>query len=273
MVNKCYPLLSLCIPRARPTNVLSAPGHPYCTCCLAAGLSWELLLCARHCVHCMAWVKSHFGLLARRQREDSNCLRSPKLVNGVARIQTLWSSFNIHAFLLWRLSGNVSWLYDEKIILQCSWLSPWEHVPAQPPGCFQLCISTTPLRHLLLWMETWILCSWKGGSQVPVRVVPECWRQRLPTLVQWAWASDKCTVCKPASAAYQPLAPRNSLRADSSFLFLDKRQVRCKEESLYSEKNCSVHSCSNYSIDQFTESGSWAEALHNTAWALKSWFL
>lgn len=57
------------------------------------------------------------------------------------------------------------------------------------------------------------------------------------------------------------------------FFSLTKGKYGVGEESLYSEKNCSVHSCSHYSIDQFTEPGSGAETLHNTPWALKPQFL
>lgn len=105
------------------------------------------------------------------------------------------------------------------------------------------------------------------------RVVLELWRQRPPSLVQRVQASGKCAVCMPASATSQLPTPRNSLWADSSFLFLDKRQELLGEESLYSEKNFSAPSWSYYSIDQFTGPGSWAEAMLNRAQALKPQFL
>lgn len=54
------------------------------------------------------------------------------------------------------------------------------------------------------------------------------------------------------------LPTRNPLRADFSFLFLDKRQELCKEENLFSEKNCCVQLRPCYRTDR--DPGAWQPA-------------
>lgn len=141
------------------------------------------------------------------------------------------------------------------------------------PGCFQLCISTTPPCHLLLWMETWLLCSWKEGSQVQPRWSRSVGDRGFPPRYSGHGLQTNA-LC--ASLHLLPTnLPLQGIHSGLILLFfsLTKGNYGVGEESLYSEKNCSVHSCSHYSIDQFTGPGSGAETLHNTPWAPKPQFL
>lgn len=153
--------------------------------------------------------------------------------------------------------------------------SPWEHSPAQQPGCYQLRISTMLPCCLiyLLWMETWLLCSCKEGNQVSQpRVVPEYWRQRFPRpgTVGICFRQMHC-----ASLHLLPTnLPLQGIHSGLILLFfsLTKGRNRVGRKAFILE-NCSVHSRSYYSIDQFAGPGSSAETMLNRAWARKPQFL